>query len=203
MAFIVTGFGPFLDIKENPTSILADACMRHLPSLELRILHSRVVPVGFTAVEANIDEIYSLINARRAEDPRENIIVLHLGLHSGTQNYELECQAVNECDIGSDVAGECKFGPVDDLRGSGEAVCCRLDVEGIASRLRESGFPVVCSSYAGLYLCNYIYYKSLVKAESAGVTVLFVHMPDFATIPEAEQLNFIGELCVALKDSLS
>jgi pyrrolidone-carboxylate peptidase len=49
------------------------------------------------------------------------------------------------------------------------------------------------SSDAGDYLCNYMYYKSLVALNKVA-DVIFIHVPTFDVIPETVQLEGLNLL---------
>mmetsp|Transcript_12935 Transcript_12935/g.24023 ORF Transcript_12935/g.24023 Transcript_12935/m.24023 type:complete len:207 (+) Transcript_12935:1471-2091(+) len=197
MAFIITGFGPFGSVTENPTSILAQECGNALQPEGITVLHTRTVTVGYRAVEANVEELYGYIAGRESSEP---IVLLHLGVYSGSMHFNIETQGANYCFIGRDAEGNSKAGAIDMTRECGETVCCRLNIDELHRRLSGEGFPVNKSQSAGGYLCNYIYYKSLVKFQAPNVYVLFVHMPEFHDISKEVQLRFLGSLCRHIKD---
>ncbi|KAE8010361.1 hypothetical protein FH972_006736 [Carpinus fangiana] len=73
-----------------------------------------------------------------------------------------------------------------------------LPVEDITKALANMGYEVMTSDDAGRFVCNYVYYHSLVFAEQNGTKSLFVHVPLFLTIDEETQMRFAAALLEVL-----
>eukprot|EP00920_Eleutheroschizon_duboscqi_P025411 GHVT01062573.1.p5 GENE.GHVT01062573.1~~GHVT01062573.1.p5 ORF type:complete len:128 (+),score=17.75 GHVT01062573.1:4253-4636(+) len=75
----------------------------------------------------------------------------------------------------------------------------QLLMQSICASLQRQGHPVEVSSDAGNFVCNYAYYLSLLySATSTGVCSLFVHIPPFSAIPQAQQEVFLMDLLKSL-----
>lgn len=69
-----------------------------------------------------------------------------------------------------------------------------LDVTGLRESLASS-FPVIVSENPGRYVCNWIYFNSLLIArDDPSATVLFVHVPSTEILPLDQQKQFVAEL---------
>jgi pyrrolidone-carboxylate peptidase len=61
-----------------------------------------------------------------------------------------------------------------------QQLCCKLQLEPIAQQLSDM-FPCEVSHDPGKFICNYIYYRSLMAANPRRFA-LFVHVPPFAVV---------------------
>ncbi|CAE8691955.1 unnamed protein product [Polarella glacialis] len=78
-----------------------------------------------------------------------------------------------------------------------------LPITELFCKLKDAGVDCEISDSAGTYICNYIYFKSLLQAANSGACVLFVHTPDFRTVPEEQQVKAMEELLKAIADLAS
>ncbi|URD80361.1 Pyroglutamyl peptidase [Musa troglodytarum] len=79
----------------------------------------------------------------------------------------------------------------DSIRGSCET---SLPVNEIVKALSKMGYNITPSDDAGRFVCNFVYYHSLLFAEQNGMKSLFVHVPLFLTIDEETQMEFVASL---------
>ncbi len=108
--------------------------------------------------------------------------MIHLGLHGGSQTYNLECGSYNKANITSPDNRDykcfnepiCKEIPLDTLYKT------RLEMQELYNGLKgcKMMFPVALSYDPGRYLCNYIYFASTLAANKLGIPTLFIHTPD-------------------------
>ena len=54
-----------------------------------------------------------------------------------------------------------------------------LPVEAMCESLKKIGYKCEVSNSAGKFLCNFIYYASLLEGQVRGIPSLFVHVPPF------------------------
>lgn len=73
-----------------------------------------------------------------------------------------------------------------------------LPVEEITKALAAKGYEVMTSDDAGRFVCNYVYYHSLLFSEQNKTKSLFVHVPLFLTIDEETQMQFAASLLEVL-----
>nr|CEL68013.1 TPA: Pyrrolidone-carboxylate peptidase, related [Neospora caninum Liverpool] len=121
-------------------------------------------------------------------------LAFHLGLNQAATAFELEKVAVNEADFC--IPDQRGFRPEKArISDTGpDRLVTRLPLEEICTALQERGFPCKTSTYAGRFVCNYLYYQSLLENLGSDTEVLFVHVPPFSTIPYSWQVSFLLQL---------
>jgi pyrrolidone-carboxylate peptidase len=162
----VTGFGPFLDVKENPSATLAEGTGRPFQILE----------VAFEAV----DEFLAGL------DPATFDRLVLLGVANSRTQVTPELFARNQIGHTRDVRGNDRFGPIDPnapllLEGTlwGPAPLVEL-------------FPnpdLKVSLDAGSYLCNYTYFRALARFPDKRVG--FLHVPGAEAMPLDRQAELV------------
>lgn len=150
MKIIITGFGPFLSNKENPSGEISSS------------LGGEVLEVSYSAVD-------SFLKRTDAD------ALLCLGLNNKIKQPQLEVRAHNKVqhttpDINKVILSK------DTIEGRAKERYTILDVDALHQSLLEQGYPCSISTDPGLYLCNYIYFKALGKTKG---NTLFVHLPPF------------------------
>ncbi|MBS1706997.1 MAG: hypothetical protein JST40_14115 [Armatimonadetes bacterium] len=161
---ILTGFGPFGNIEDNPSSHLARALGAEY--------HTRleILEVSFEAVDRFLEEVGEDFDA-----------LMSLGVAANRNSVCLERRARNEIGTQLDVLGrtrESKIAP------TGRDLSATLWGRGDAKHRL-----VRYSKDAGTYLCNYLLYESLRRFPEKKVG--FVHVVPFETIGQADQLTAI------------
>jgi pyroglutamyl-peptidase len=175
---LVTGFGPFPGVAENPSAWLAETLAAEPPRLDAEF-HARVVPTAWQAAEL-MPQLY---------DSLQPHVMIHFGVNQRATSFRIERFAHNRAASRRDAEGALPSRPV--IRPEGPA---RFDTDlpaaDLAAHLDACGFPAVASRFAGSYLCNYLYYHSLDWAgrQSDPRLALFVHVP-----PHAGQASSVGK----------
>lgn len=150
MRLFVTGFGPFLDVAENPSGLVA-------ARLELPF---EVLDVTFAAVDAFLD--------RFAEMPYDALMML--GVAAGRQSMSLEVVARNRIGETPDVSA-CVMGP-----GPVEASTPRHLHSRLWSGAEAWAGPLFEFSVdAGDYLCNYFSFEATRRYPDRQTG--FLHLP--------------------------
>ena len=216
--FIVTGFGPFRDTRYNPTTAIAEQLVQFLlargeDAIAASTL-SMVVEVSVEAARQQVDAIFEEIwcaNDKDNESHPSTVILLHLGVNNGGQTFQLESHAYNDADfrIPDERGYQPKHEPIIEEIALGEPLRTNIDIPPLVHELNRSSCKygkiteVICSSDAGRYVCNYIYYYSLSKCRGVSrfpsVRCMFLHVPPHTIADETDQLNFVVDLMVALK----
>ena len=205
---ILTGFGPFGKVTQNPTTFLIE----HLPvylsqnlKIDYKLLDARIITVDIQSCDRALQEINEII--QQNESICSKILVLHLGVYSGIKTFNLECQACNnETFFIPDQAGNRPVNqPIDSLCPLNSLLSCSVDVVGLQSVLSKEGFSCKVSNNAGRYICNYIYYCSLqrLECEQENVHSMFVHVGNFKDVGKQVQLNFFWKLCKYVFEMIS
>lgn len=170
----VTGFGPFLNVVDNPSGRLAEGSGRP----------HQVLEVAFEAVDRFLLSL----------DPSSFDRLVLLGVASGRKQVTPEMYARNQIGHTKDVRGNDRFGPIDP---NGELLLegTLWEPEVVASLLPNSKLHM--SLDAGSYLCNYTYYRALQTFPDKKVG--FLHVPDVSAIPLDEQAVLVRRLIEAVE----
>jgi pyroglutamyl-peptidase len=199
MKILLTGFGPFADIVDNPSArLVRHFSERGFPGHDLT---TRVFPVSFARADAQARAL--LLNG-----PFD--LALLMGVARNAARFRLESVAANEdrarvpnCDGESPQS-------VAIVPGYGQSIRTALPVHEIHAALEAAGFPADVSTDAGRYVCNRTYFAALHEiCESALPTrCLFLHVPPdersfiepdgHPFVPFTRQANFVRDLLTLL-----
>jgi pyroglutamyl-peptidase len=166
---LLTGFGPFLKVADNPSGALA----RRFDGREVGgcVVRGRELPVVFDEVEAAVGRALETL----AGPP---VGLLGLGVHRGAQWRVERCArrplSATKPDVAGRVASQARFRP-----GAAPLLGTVLDPLSLARTLEAAGFPAYASNHAGGYVCDRTYHELLSRGRSLGVPALFVHVPPF------------------------
>lgn len=181
---LVTGFEPFDSEVENPSALVANALeasameKRELSvsgperpwQLQGRVeLKAEILPVSFE------ESFVALSGALTRFLPD---VVICLGQAGGRSCIELERIAVNMID--AEIADNRGVQVRDRLisPGAETAFFSRLPLREIEKKLIEQRIPVRISNSAGLYVCNYVFYKLMEFMRlSSSISGGFIHLP--------------------------
>jgi len=163
---LVTGFGPFPGVAENPSGWVAERVAATAPPTNC-MLYRAVLPTEWTAVASRAAYFHQAIRPR---------LMIHFGVQTEATEIQLECKAHNQIEQRPDAAGA-HPGRADVISGGSEMLETWLPVDALVSRLQAEKFPARSSQSCGRYLCNDLYFRSLHWAEQNGSDVLFVHVP--------------------------
>ena len=167
---LVTGFGPFLDVTDNPSARLARAVDGALVGPHR--VRGLVLPVSYErAVAATLDA------------GREAVLVLGTGVARTRTETRLELRAVRDRNEESD--------DVDGCRGGWNAADGPASVEASLGAGAAEALGVGCSSDAGTYVCNAWLYG--VVRGLPGRPVGFLHLPP-AGFPPSRLLAGLARL---------
>ena len=162
---LVTGFGPFDGVPENPSGLIAKA------------LHNGDDIVG---VELPVSNKRSLDGLRGTfYDCKGPELLLGLGVH-GEAGFRFEQQAGTAFLDDPDVDGESGL----HFYKASEPLATRLEIECLA---HHSQLEAWVSQVAGGYLCEWVYRLLLERAETTGCQALCVHVPPVARTGLNEQ----------------
>lgn len=169
---LLTGFAPFGDSQTNPSQLIAES------------LHGETIGgaqvVGLTLPVVMSRDWDAL---RDAIDTHQPVLVLSLGLASGTTCLDVERFAINlqiaeAEDPTKPLAPNLAQSGI--VPGGPPALFSTLDTEKIAAVIRtESGAPARAHGYAGSYACNHILYRILLYAAQQDLPCKagFIHLP--------------------------
>ena len=189
---LLTGFGPFLDVEENPSGLLAEAIGRDAPpGLDIK---AAVLPVAYKGVGAKLRELLD-------EEEREPALILGMGVHGGS-SFRLESRA-SAVLSSSKLDNDGVLGSAVSPLSAGERAT-RVDMEMAAELLTGvARTEVEISTDAGGYVCECTYHAILSEALRIDSRGLFLHVPSLDVIPLTEQIevvrSFLAQLVPALR----
>lgn len=163
---LLTGFGPFPGVPENPSGWLAETMAGQGSAFgcDLRVA---VLPTEWQAV--------AMLMPRLRADLQPHVMI-HFGVSPRAKGLRIERSAHNRAAARADACGGLPNNQAISLDGA-----MRLDtglpVTALAAHLRISGLAANASHFCGRYLCNFLYYRSLHWAHAQGSHALFVHVP--------------------------
>jgi len=173
---LVTGFEPFGPWDSNPSGEVALALNGTLVG-DVRIL-GVMLPVTFGTSYLRLQEYMA------ACDP---VAVIALGLDGTARWVEVERIALN-----LQHPSLWRFSRIND---SGPPVrCTTLPTRAIVAALREEAIAARPSWFAGLYVCNYVFYRLQEDAQQGGIPAGFIHVP-----PTPSQKPYGMELATTLQ----
>ena len=180
MRLLVTGFGPFEGVPENPTEKIA----RYFEANP--VFHDvDVDALVFDVSRGAIKVLPKMLSSKRY------FAVVHFGVNVYIDCMNVERVALNVDDFRlPDNKGAM---PVDRpiRKGSENALFATLPLRPIISRLEELKIPVKMSNTAGTYLCNHLMYESLYHIKKARLKTLsgFIHVPPLEKIGAQPQIT--------------
>lgn len=192
---LLTGFGPFADVADNPTAELVYEIKKRsadkgfwLAKFPFKIFS--VLEVSTTGVDSFICQTQQLRACSK--------VSIHLGVDTGATTFKLEQCCYNNCSFRvPDAVGNM---PDKQCIAPGSPLdCCMettFDCERACEVLRQEGHDVTVSRDPGRYLCNYVYYRSCsdggnCSAVGGGTSAIFIHVPPFSEIPLDKQVAFV------------
>lgn len=208
ISFIVTGFGPFGNVSENPTMAIINRLGQYLQDKdEERDLASRtrtfVMETSAQAARAAVD------NAMTHLSSSDITVLLHLGVNYEGTTFQVEQCAYNDATFR--IPDEQGYQPKNQcvVESVPLKTCLQtsLDVERLCNHLQDD--LVVLSTDPGRFVCNYTYLYSLHKTQQlknplgGQVHCLFLHVPPFSVVPEEEQMQVVVTLMQCIDDELS
>ena len=170
---LLTGFGPFGSVANNPTERL----VRHFANETVSglAIATCALPTSFArskgAFRAALDA------GGRNGQPFE--IVLMLGVAAGSAGWRVETQGLNwDAPAIPDVDGFCPSGGKIVADGSAH-LPIKLPPQAMLSAIEAIGLPVTLSDSAGQYLCNHLLYTALHLAQTRRLPLRagFLHVP--------------------------
>lgn len=178
MRILITGFGPFGRIADNPSARLAELSGH-----------------DFELIDVAYDSVDTLLAGL---DPERFDVLLLIGVDSQGEVLKPELHARNWCGKKPDVKGLCPVGPIEE--GSPFILNSTLWSDDLLSTV-EVDPDLQPSRDAGDYLCNYVYYRALQYFPQKRVG--FLHIPPFEKVPREQQVEVLGRILKQIKDSVA
>lgn len=163
---LITGFGPFPGMPNNPSARIITHLREHFPGE----FHTRILPVEYRHSPR------AFANACKMIRPD---IAICLGVSGSTSTIRIEQLARNEAHPGlEDAKGERLESRILDTSGPA-SYPTMLPVNDITKALDNAGIEWISSNDAGGYVCNALFYHAVHRSFTTGVpkAVGFVHVP--------------------------
>lgn len=190
MKLLITGFGPFGNVKVNPSwEVAKRIALVHPAGVEVC---ARRLPVAFDGVG---DVLWEAVE-QFAPD-----VVLMLGVATKRSVISYERVAIN-IDDSSNVDNDGKSYPGTPIRIDGPtAYFSTLPVKEMRDATLATGLAAEISNSAGTYVCNHTMYECLYRIEHNGLKTRagFVHVPQLKTNGAIELDNMVKAITVAIE----
>jgi pyroglutamyl-peptidase len=206
---ILTGFGVFHGVSDNPSERLARWLKQQYDSGQVAFEGCCSLEVAVLEVSARAADSYIAQLGKQLEDQHsahDRILLVHMGVDGKRGQYSLECRAYNNADFR--VADEAGFHPhqqcIDSTDGKTVdcCLCTSLDLTTLQGTLQAKGYVANVSQSAGRFVCNYIMYRSLQMVASLPCSQrcgsMFLHVPSFKVFPEEQQRCFLVDFLKAI-----
>jgi pyroglutamyl-peptidase len=165
---LLTGFGPFPGVADNPSAWLAETLARRAARDADAEFHARVLPTAWQDAR---------FMPRFYEELQPHVMI-HFGVSQRATTFRIERSAHNRAARRIDAHGLMPSART--IRPDGaDRFDTELPAAALAAHLRSCGVPAASSRSAGSYLCNFLYYHSLdwARQQADPRLVLFVHIP--------------------------
>lgn len=167
MKIIVTGFEPFLDNTENPSSEI-------LELLPKSIYGNEIITIKLPVIYDECFDILKLEIMKHKPD-----VIINIGLAAGRKAISIERVALNINDsVHPDNLGNI-FKDKKIIEKGEAAYFSKLPIRKIYEKLKEKNIPVEISNTAGLFICNNLMYHVLNYIDKNNLDIIagFIHVP--------------------------
>ena len=203
ITLILTAFGPFGGVEENPSQVLLQEIPSFLTSNSWKVkVKERIQDVMIIDTSAqDATEAVANLAQKIVQQELSNVICLHLGVNVNGTGYHIEQCAYNDASfrIPDQRAYQPDKVPIHPDVPLGTPNYTQCPVDDLVAHL-SLAFPAIESKVStdpGRYVCNFLYYTSLSKLQNelkAVDTSLFLHIPKFDKIPKETQLEYLAEI---------
>ena len=188
---MITGFGPFPGVTDNPSLGVAWALATEPPA-GVRVV-ARELPVTFAGAPLGVAAGLAELEGAASE---QVVALLGLGVQP-EPSFRLERRARGRLSGGrADNAGHTASAVGVD---AGDDLETSFDLEHLAGILRRAGAPAVTlSEDAGGYVCERTYHALLACGGERGLPALFLHVPPVETLSPTQQAPIVRALVAEL-----
>jgi len=187
----LTGFGPYEEIKNNPTEKLVDNLFQNKSEYETsktKIEFCETFEVTVDYINKNFKHIVNSVNQYN-KNKNELHLIISYGLFVDGTEINIETQSTNFINDGNKIKQKI------DKNVKEKYIKSLTDVENIVQIInKENKSNCSVSNDAGDYLCNYIYYKTIEFCKkNENVISIFIHIPVLEKINFEKTLSFFKE----------
>lgn len=173
---LLTGFEPYWDYPENSSwEVARELASSGIDGVELA---AELMPVRFSSVAQ------ALHTAVQRHNPD---MIIMLGQSGGSDRVKLERVALNMMD--ARIPDNDCYIPNEETvyAGAPPALFTAMPIKRLCAAIEEQGIAVKISNSCGLYVCNRLYYETLMLCrENPSLKALFVHLPFYEGQPSAK-----------------
>ncbi|EGG18280.1 hypothetical protein DFA_03774 [Cavenderia fasciculata] len=197
--FIITGFGKFANVVDNPSTHLINHLQKSLHTLNttknFEVVKTDILEVSAQAVNKYLQDIETNVlkvnnnnnnnnNTTDADDHQDNIVLLHLGVSGLAKELNIERFGWNCANFANpDEAGWTALNEaINDTCQIHNSIETNLPTNQLVNSLAGKKHKVQESTDPGRFICNYIYFSSLCLSQRYKCKSLFVHIPHFEAI---------------------
>lgn len=178
MDFIITGFDPFGGKEINPSQSIVEALPDSIKlndESEIK-LTKLVLP---TCCTDSWEQLEKILDRKKGA---KSTILLMVGYAEGASCASLERVALNLRDYRIEDNFGHKHPAGNIVSGQPNALFNEMDLDSISALLNSKGWLTEVSNHAGTFVCNEIYFKSLLYKEDNEhlKSALFLHVPDLS-----------------------
>ena len=197
--FSFTGFGEFGSIKNNPSMEMVGEIREVLKLEDMRVVYAEVLRVAALDSYYSVRNLHQALKIRQAEYPEFKQVLIHLGVNSNATEINLESVAKNNMKFNiPDMRGwQPAQGQINKQLPEEHELASTLPVQQIKDSVSSTRLKI--SRDAGGYICNYTYYLSLSESLISKISCIFIHVPNFVTVPKVIQFNILKEICAKLR----
>ena len=206
---VITGFGAFANVTDNPTQQIVKELQDSLPSITTEKTGGtkETIQIIYHILEVSVDYCESFISKLKAEHIGKELYFIHLGVDCNGETIKLEQFAYNnktfrvpdyrgyqpqneviENENTFDLPLETSWNVNEILQSIHNKI---IENNTVSNYFLKPSFLTI-SNDPGRYLCNYIYYRSLCQhLQHHHQYSLFVHVPEFSIISKEQQVNLV------------
>ncbi|GAX76722.1 hypothetical protein CEUSTIGMA_g4169.t1 [Chlamydomonas eustigma] len=193
---IITGFGPFNGMIDNPTTHLLNwmSSMKAPLTQNYLILGTSTLTVSAQDVQEWLSTTLPGLLQGISEDGDDPLLLVHFGVGAPSQRcFKLECNAYNTANFR--VQDERGWAPqnerIDKSLPLNASIGTNMPLQDVLKDLRQQGFDVELSVDPGRFVCNYLYWSSLsASLARRASSCVFIHVPTAEACSEEQLQKF-------------
>ena len=195
----VSGYGPFMNITNNPSDELGKMFRDHFAETfqgtNIRLADYTSMPVTHQGVMETLEKWSQQIDQiRQAEGNACRFLCINIGVNAGIPNRSVNFERYcfnSRCFEPGNEGSLCESAPVYNDIADNQQMECKFDIESIVDAIAPYN-PFAKINYdPGTYLCGYVYLRCLVElANDFDTHNFFVHIPDNFAKKRTEDFHF-------------
>jgi pyroglutamyl-peptidase len=196
---LITGFGPFDGVPENPTEKIVKLFERE------NSIKREGWTVVYKVMEVSVSECSKFHTEVKSSVEELPDVYIHLGVNGHGTCIQLEQTAYNNMTFRcADESGfKAEKQKIDESRELECPIHTAFDLKKIVDSVNDTAEimkddikPMVVSTDPGRFLCNYIYFQSLLnlEADTKSAKAVFCHIPPFEVISMDTQVPLLKKV---------